>query len=96
MGNLDSLPVEIILEILKRLDIDSVIQYRLVSRSWNYLVYHHLLDYFKETQMEFERKAKEIEIKWGLTERVDEIKPQVDPMLSIISICFRKLEEIMG
>ncbi|RZC89550.1 hypothetical protein C5167_027092 [Papaver somniferum] len=33
MGNLDSLPVEIILKILKGFDIDSVIQYRLVSRT---------------------------------------------------------------
>ncbi|KAI3847622.1 hypothetical protein MKX03_012934 [Papaver bracteatum] len=95
MGNLDSLPVEIILEILKRVDIDSVIQCRLVSRSWNYLVYHHLLDYLKETQMEFQRQAKEIDLKWGLSGRVDEIKPQVDPMLCTMSICFTKLEVIM-
>ncbi|KAI3873985.1 hypothetical protein MKW98_001634 [Papaver atlanticum] len=95
MGNLDSLPVEIILDILKRVDIDSVIQSRLVSRTWNFLVYHHLLDYLKETQMEFQRQAKEIELKWSLSGRVDEIKPQVDPMLCFMSICFRKLEEIM-
>ncbi|KAI3873984.1 hypothetical protein MKW98_001633 [Papaver atlanticum] len=60
MGNLDSLPAEIILDILKRLEIDSVIQYRLESRSWNYPVYHCLLDYLKETQVELERKVKQL------------------------------------
>ncbi|KAI3873982.1 hypothetical protein MKW98_001631 [Papaver atlanticum] len=65
MGNLDSLPVEIILKILKGFDIDSVIEYRLVSRSWNYPVYHRLLDYLRETQLESEQKLKEIKSQLG-------------------------------
>ncbi|RZC64503.1 hypothetical protein C5167_008192 [Papaver somniferum] len=60
MGNLDSLPTEITLDILRRLHIDSVIQYRLVSRSWNYPVYHCLLDDLKETEIKLESREKQL------------------------------------